>query len=76
MNEFTYELFTNEFGAEFLLRTNPDKSVSWIPLDESNSDYQAYLASLNETTVTPEIIEPVEESEPTELADEPSPDTE
>ena len=46
MDEITYEEITTEFGIKFVLRTNADKTVSWIPLDESNSDYQAYLLSL------------------------------
>lgn len=41
----------NELGWEFieLLDSNKPESVTVIPIDESNSDYQAYLASLNET---------------------------
>ena len=31
-----------------LLRTNVDGSVSSIPIDEANSDYQAYLKHLTE----------------------------
>ena len=34
-----YELLEN-----VLLRTNPDGTISSIPLDESNADYQEYLA--------------------------------
>ena len=30
----------------FIVRENEDKSESWIPKDEANSDYQAYLATL------------------------------
>jgi len=30
-------------GQSFIVRTNEDGSESWIPKDESNSDYQAYL---------------------------------
>jgi hypothetical protein len=29
---------------DFIVRTNKDGSESWIPMDENNSDYQAYLA--------------------------------
>jgi hypothetical protein len=32
---------------EHIERVNEDGSVSWIPIDLANSDYQAYLASLN-----------------------------
>ena len=28
---------------QILKRTNEDGSVSWIPMDESNADYQRYL---------------------------------
>jgi hypothetical protein len=38
----TYELITNELGA-VLKRTNADGSLTWIPVDEANSDYQRYL---------------------------------
>lgn len=27
----------------FIVRTNADGSEFWIPMDEKNSDYQAYL---------------------------------
>ncbi len=39
----TYEPFTTESGNEFIKRTNEDGTVSFIPIDPSNSDYQAYL---------------------------------
>lgn len=39
MNEYTYELIVD---AGIVLRSDGAS----IPLDESNSDYQAYLASL------------------------------
>jgi len=32
--------------SEYIIRTNEDGSESWIPADPANSDYQAYLASL------------------------------
>lgn len=32
-----------ESGFELIKRTNDDGSVSWIPFDEGNSDYQQYL---------------------------------
>ena len=31
------------FITKMLVRTNEDGTKSWIPLDESNSDYQRYL---------------------------------
>jgi hypothetical protein len=38
-----YEPFTSETGNDFIKRTNEDGSVSFIPLDPANSDYQRYL---------------------------------
>lgn len=43
----TYEIKPADpdtFASEMLIRTNEDGSISSIPLDPSNSDYQAYLA--------------------------------
>jgi hypothetical protein len=42
----TYSTYTNESGLDFIVRTNENASISYIPCDESNSDYQAYLKSL------------------------------
>ena len=39
----TYKKITNEVGIDFIERTTDDGVVSWIPMDEANSDYQAYL---------------------------------
>ena len=33
-------------GAEFIIRYNDDATVSYIPADLANADYQAYLAQL------------------------------
>jgi len=42
-----YETYISEMSSiEFIKRTNEDGSVSFIPKDEANSDYQTYLASL------------------------------
>ena len=38
-----YEEVTNELGATLIKRTDADGKVWWIPMDEANSDYQAYL---------------------------------
>ena len=38
-----YELITNEYGFDFVYRPNDDGTVSCIPTDPANSDYQAYL---------------------------------
>ena len=45
----TYELKTNIFGQDYLEMTTPDGVISFIPMDPNNADYQAYLASLEET---------------------------
>ncbi len=41
-----YELKTSEDGRKYVLRYNDDGTVSDIPATEGNSDYQAYLKSL------------------------------
>jgi hypothetical protein len=38
-----YTELENEYGQKIILRNNDDGSVSSIPVDEANSDYQAYL---------------------------------
>jgi hypothetical protein len=38
-----YKTETNALGVEYIVRTNDDDSQSWIPKDEANADYQAYL---------------------------------
>lgn len=38
-----YEIITEEDGTQTVKRTNEDGSVSFIPVDATNSDYQAYL---------------------------------
>jgi hypothetical protein len=38
-----YEEITNELGATLIKRTDADGKIWWIPVDESNSDYQRYL---------------------------------
>jgi hypothetical protein len=38
----------NIFNNIFIVRENSDGSKSWIPLDEGNTDYQAYLTWLAE----------------------------
>ena len=55
-------------GQSFIKRTNEDGTESFIPADQNNSDYQAYLKSLE-----PEIVEePVVEEPPVE---DPIPET-
>ena len=45
MNTSTYEVINNAFG-DIIKRTDEDGQVWFIPTDPANSDYQAYLASL------------------------------
>jgi hypothetical protein len=49
----TYEIITEEDGTQTIKRTNEDGSVSFIPADESNSDYQAYLNPVEHLTEIP-----------------------
>jgi hypothetical protein len=39
----TYEIIDLEKGNKIIKRINDDGSISWIPFDEANSDYQRYL---------------------------------
>jgi hypothetical protein len=40
----TNEEYTAEIsGNKFIKRVNEDGSISFIPMDESNADYQRYL---------------------------------
>ena len=43
-----YELKTNEQGFDFVYRSNDDGTVSCIPTDPANSDYQQYLKYLED----------------------------
>jgi hypothetical protein len=43
MNKYTYEVIEN-----MIKRTDADGNEAWIPADPANSDYAAYLASLEE----------------------------
>lgn len=38
-----YKKETSASGYDFIVRDNEDGTRSWIPVDENNSDYQAYL---------------------------------
>jgi hypothetical protein len=46
MIEFTYEIIELEIGGKVLKRTSELNETAWIPIDEGNSDYVAYLGSL------------------------------
>ena len=45
-----YRKETSPSGQDFIVRTNDDGSESWIPKDEANSDYQAYLNPVEHLT--------------------------
>ena len=38
-----YEIIASPSNGEILKRTDEDGTIWFIPMDESNSDYQAYL---------------------------------
>jgi hypothetical protein len=42
MTQPTYTKYTTNEGREYILRVTENETSS-IPIDESNSDYQAYL---------------------------------
>jgi hypothetical protein len=46
MNTSIYEIVVADFGQNVIKRTDENGQVWWIPTDPANSDYQAYLASL------------------------------
>lgn len=52
MNEFTYEVIENNYGQQIIKRTDSNGNQAWIPTDPANSDYSAYLESLNDDTET------------------------
>jgi hypothetical protein len=43
MTEITFE----EANSNLVKRNNEDGTVTWIPTDPANSDYQAYLEQLD-----------------------------
>jgi hypothetical protein len=46
-----YTKMTTSTGNEIIVRTNDDETITYIPTDPANSDYQAYL---NKDKVLPE----------------------
>ena len=43
MTQPIYEIIEHELFGKSLRRINPDGSISSIPMDEGNADYQRYL---------------------------------
>jgi hypothetical protein len=58
----TYKEVTGEFGWEYIERTNEDGSISVIPKDPANSDYQRYLNPEAEQSTPSVIDEPATKS--------------
>ena len=48
-----YEIVSIEGFDDVLKRTDDSGVISWIPMDESNSDYQAYLNPVEHLTEIP-----------------------
>jgi hypothetical protein len=52
-----YKINKSFDGIETIQRTNDDGSLTFIPLDESNSDYQVYLKSLEPKAKAPKVVD-------------------
>ena len=50
-----YKLIENEFGGSYIERTDEAGVISFIPIDEANSDYQAYLNKNKAEQSTPSV---------------------
>jgi hypothetical protein len=48
-----YREVTVDNGEKFIVRSNENKTESWIPVDPANSDYQAYLNPESEQSTDP-----------------------
>ena len=48
-----YEEVTTDNDNKVIKRTDADGTVWWIPMDEANSDYQAYLNPVEHLTEIP-----------------------
>jgi hypothetical protein len=51
-----YEIIKDAYG-EILKRTDEDGTIWWIPMNESNSDYQAYLNKDKAEDSTPMVTD-------------------
>jgi hypothetical protein len=47
--EYTYEVIEN-YNGQVIKRTDEDGNKAFIPTDPANTDYQAYLAQLDQET--------------------------
>ena len=47
-SKIIYEIYSSLDGATFLKSIHENGTEKHIPIDEANSDYQAYLASLED----------------------------
>jgi hypothetical protein len=45
-----YTVIENPIGGDCIQRDNENGSISYIPIDPANSDYQEYLKNLDEAT--------------------------
>ena len=52
----TFETINTDFGSS-IQRNNDDGSVTFIPVDNANPEYQAYLATLPSNSSTPQAGE-------------------
>lgn len=41
--EYTYEVIDTDLGVQVIKRTDASDFTTWIPIDPTNADYQAYL---------------------------------
>jgi hypothetical protein len=48
MENSTYKVIVHELFGETIQRTDPDGTIWNIPTDPANSDYQEYLAQLED----------------------------
>ena len=63
--KFTYEEIVNDLGSTLIKKTDEEGKIWWVPLDESNADYQAYLNKDNPDWGKP-TFPVVEEAPPVE----------
>jgi hypothetical protein len=55
--KYIYEEINNDFDGKSIKRTDEIGNVSWIPCNESNSDYAAYLESLEPKAKAPKVVD-------------------